>query len=157
MGLKQRPEALLASIAGQGFGPGALSALEASARTMQPAMKSLTRANLELTQFWARRARASLETPHRLSRCRTPQQCMHETIKLAREAAEDTRHTGEMVMRLWTMALQQPSPLMTAWLAASQSLVPQPVNSPAAPPAAQAVQRDVITFPERSGRAPKDR
>jgi hypothetical protein len=152
MELKQRSEASLAGIAGRGCGPGALLALDASTRTLEPAVKSLTRANLELTQYWARRAHAALEAPHNLARCRTPQQGMHETIRLLRAAAEDTRRTGEMVTRLWTMALQQPSPLMTAWLAACQSLVPRPATTQAARPVPAAIQRDVITFPERPAR-----
>jgi hypothetical protein len=114
-------------------------------------LKSLTRANLELTQYWARRTRAGLEAPHRLSRCRTPQQFAHETIRLAREATEDMRHTGETVLKLWTLALQQPSPLMSAWLAAGQTLAPRAASSPVTL-APRGVQRDVITFPERSAR-----
>lgn len=151
----QQPVALLASMAGRGCGGmGALSALDASAKTAEPAMKSLTRANLELTQFWARRMRATLEIPHLLSRCRTPQQSMLETIKVAREAAEDTRRTAETVMRWWTLAVQQPAPLMTAWLAAAQSLAPQSASAPPVAPATPdaPAQRDVITFPERPSR-----
>ncbi|KAB2847303.1 MAG: hypothetical protein F9K44_13775 [Hyphomicrobiaceae bacterium] len=154
MRVNQRPESILAGLAGRAYGPSALSALDTSAKSMEPSVKSVTRANLELTQFWARRARATLETPHRLSRCRTPQQCMHEAIRLAHEAADDVRRTGETVLRLWTMALQQPSPLLYAWMAAGQSLTPQAGRTAEAP---RAVQRDVITFPERSGRTLKDR
>ena len=156
MRANQQPVALLAGMAGRGCGGvGALSALEASARTVEPAMKSLTQANLELTQFWARRIRASLEAPQMLARCRTPQQGMVEAIRLTREAAEDARRTGEVVLRWWTIAAQQPAPLMTAWLAATQSLAP--AHAAFAPVAASAqaaskVQRDVITFPERPAR-----
>ena len=63
--------------------------LEAFAKNSEPVLKSIGRWNLELMGFSARRARAWMEIPAQLSRCKTPQDLVREQLLFWQHFAAD--------------------------------------------------------------------
>lgn len=100
----------------------------ASAQAAEPVIKNAARCNFELMSLAGRRARAYLELPAALSRCRSPQDLAGEQVRFWQTAAQDYTDTGRSVLHAWT-----------AMLAAS-------LRSGAA--GVDAVERDYITFAE---------
>lgn len=66
-----------------------LSGLDVAARGYEPAFRSAARWNLELMGLATRRARAWLELPSRLARCRTPQDLVRENLRYWQTSAHD--------------------------------------------------------------------
>lgn len=63
--------------------------LEAVGKSSEPMLKSIGRWNLELMGLSARRARAWMEIPAQLSRCKTPQDLMREQLLFWQHFAVD--------------------------------------------------------------------
>jgi len=66
-----------------------VGSLDGMARRFEPLAMGAARCNLELVALMTRRARAWLEVPARLSRCRTPPDLGSEQLRFWRTAAQD--------------------------------------------------------------------
>ena len=110
--------------AGQQYSNG----LEAFAKRSEPVLKGVGRCNLEAMRLTTRRARAWIELPSRVSRCKTPQDLVREQLQFWQTAALDY---AEGMQRL-TLAF--------AALAESTWVAPQKGDAARA--------RDYMTFPE---------
>lgn len=98
-----------------------------SPQAAEPVLKSAARCNLELMSLAGRRARAYLELPAALSRCRSPQDLAGEQMRFWQSAAQDYAESSRSLMEAW-------SAMLTAGLKSSLS--------------APGVERDFITFAE---------
>jgi len=65
------------------------SGLEAFGQAYDPFLKGIARTQLEVMGFLNRRTRAYMETPARLSQCRTPQDVMNLQVGFWRAAYQD--------------------------------------------------------------------
>ena len=108
-------------------------AWEVFAKNSEPVLKSVSRWNLELMGFTARRTRAWIEIPAQLSRCKTPQDLMREQLQFWQAFARDY---AEGARRL-TLALG-------AVTGSALASLPNGKDAPA---------RDYINFPEGNGAA----
>ncbi len=100
---------------------------DAAAQGLEPAIKNVARANLEVLGFWNRRAQAWMEIPALMSRCRTPQDVMGMQTQFWQTAAAQYQDSSRKVMTLYAQAM--PS-------------MPFAGGKPRQP------ERDYITFPE---------
>lgn len=101
--------------------------LDTAAQGLEPAVKSVARANLEVIGFWNRRAQAWLEIPGQLSRCRTPQDLFTAQTQFWQTAFSQYQDSTRKVMALYSQAV----PGVLAGAAAARK-----------------PERDFITFPE---------
>jgi hypothetical protein len=98
-----------------------------SAQAAEPVLKSAARCNFELLSLTGRRARAYLELPATLSRCRSPQDLAAEQVRFWQTAAQQYAESGRGFMQAWNA-------MLTAGLKSSAGV--------------DAVERDYITFAE---------
>lgn len=99
--------------------------LSVAAQLMEPWFKAWARGNLELMTLASRRARAYLELPEKLGRCRSPQDLVHEGVCFWQAMAEDYTESSRRLAGGWSAIMQQP-----------RSSEPE------------ARERDYVTFPE---------
>jgi hypothetical protein len=68
----------------------------------EPALKGISRYNLELFGLMARRAQAWVEVGSRLSRCKTPVEVLSEQNKFWQTAASDYVESSKRLAAAWT-------------------------------------------------------
>jgi hypothetical protein len=73
--------------------------LEAFAKNSEPVLKSVGRWNLEVMGLTARRARAWIEIPAQLSRCKTPQDLVREQLRFWQNFAVDYAEGAQRLTR----------------------------------------------------------
>ena len=73
--------------------------LEAFAKNSEPVLKSVSRWNLEVMGLTARRARAWIEIPSQLSRCKTPQDLLREQLQFWQTFAHDYAEGAQRLTR----------------------------------------------------------
>lgn len=71
------------------LGQAYFSGLDLLAKSYEPAFRNATRWNLELAGLATRRARAWLELPGRVAKCRTPQDLAQANLEYWQTAAKD--------------------------------------------------------------------
>ena len=98
--------------------------LDMMVKGYEPALKSVSRWNLELFGLMARRAQAWLEVSSRLSHCKTPVEVLSEQGKFWQAAAADYVDSSKRLAAAWSACATMPK-----------------LNGSAQP-------RDYITFPE---------
>lgn len=98
-----------------------------TAQAAEPVIKNAARCNLELMSLAGRRARAYLELPAALSRCRSPQDLAGEQVRFWQTAAQDYVESGRTLMQAWNV-------MLTSGLRSASEM--------------DAVERDYITFAE---------
>lgn len=106
-------------------GEGLFLGLGATAQLMDPWLKAWARAGAECARLSSRRARAYLELPEQLGRCRTPQDCAHETTEFWQAMFRDYAESSQRIASGWSVILES----------GQQATDGKP-------------QRDFITFPE---------
>lgn len=98
-----------------------------SSQAAEPVLKSAARCNFELMSLAGRRARAYLELPATLSRCRSPQDLAGEQVRFWQTAAQHYAESSRSFMQAWNV-------MLTAGLKGAGDV--------------DAVERDYITFAE---------
>lgn len=79
--------------------------LGASTQSAEPFLKGVMRCNLELMGLASRRARAYLDIPASLQRCRSPQDLAAEQMRFWQTAAQDYAEGGRNLMQAWNATL----------------------------------------------------
>lgn len=81
----------------QSFGLGSSESQELGAQATAP-IKTAARCQLEVMSFVNRRAQAQIEFPHRLARCRTPQDLLTEQVDFWRTAIEQFTESSQRIV-----------------------------------------------------------
>lgn len=76
-----------------------------STQAVEPMLKNAARTNLELMSLAGRRARAYLELPAALSRCRSPQDLAGEQMRFWQTAAQHYAESSRCFMDAWSAML----------------------------------------------------
>ncbi len=98
-----------------------------STQAAEPMFKGAARCNFEMMSLAGRRARAYLELPATLSRCRSPQDLAGEQVRFWQTAAQHYAESSRCFLEAW-------STMLTAGLKSGLDV--------------NAVERDYITFAE---------
>lgn len=115
---------------------------ETAAKATEPFMRSVTQAQLESAGLVANRARAWLEIPQALAKCRTPQDLLIAQSEFWQRAMRDYMETGKRVTASWQTQLADASKAIDATMEIERDRIEFPDPTAPSRPAAETVRRE---------------
>jgi len=98
----------------QAFGAN-LKAYDRVARSSQPVLKTMTRAQIEAGGFVTKRMKAHMDLPSRMAKCQTPMDVMAAGMQFWVECFEDYAETSQRALQIMGVAAPMPLSRISDW------------------------------------------